>query len=70
MMILILTIDDDAPVMYILNDKQNIALGEILHKIVGENFSVELQQTYLIELLHFLTKLYLYDIPIEMPSLN
>lgn len=61
--------------LYALNDVQDIEVASILQKLNGEKnsgyrFSKDLQKTYLLELIHFITKIHLKIFPAVHPSLN
>ncbi len=56
-------------VIFTLNEKQDKAFTEVLHKLRQEEnsdylFSIQLQRTYLFELIHLLTKLHLSTLPL------
>lgn len=60
---------------YSLNNKQEQEATDIFRKIMRERnsgyiFSDDMQRTYLIELIHFITKLHLNAIPVVQASVN
>ncbi|MFD1003572.1 hypothetical protein ACFQ21_29880 [Ohtaekwangia kribbensis] len=61
--------------LYALNDVQDKEIASILQKLHGEKnsgyrFSNDLQKTYLLELIHFITKIHLKIFPGVHTSLN
>jgi hypothetical protein len=61
--------------LYALNDMQNKEIACILQKLKGEKnsgyrFSNDLHKTYLLELIHFITKIHLKIFPVVHASLN
>jgi|GEM_PF-681989 len=61
--------------LYLLDERQNQDVGSIFRKIKEENgsgyiFSDDLQRTYLVELVHFITRLHQQGLPPLMASYN
>jgi hypothetical protein len=66
---------DNGRSVFLLNDQQDADVNVILQKINEEKgsgyiFSDDLQRTYIIELIHFITKLYYQTFPSQHLSAN
>lgn len=61
--------------VYILSDRQNYDVAGIFQKLRNEHgsgyvFSEQLKKTYLLELVHFMTKLHLQTYPFARAGIN